>query len=184
MGSEKQNLNDIMNAVSGHLDTLLTNPPAPRPSVLSEIDAFTTLDPLLASLHKEYLDARNVRLCARKDYGAGDGMTDMAALLEDSAWCAMQTRYMEIRADRALMIQAQKIVAQSQAEDRARAQTEKEAEKKQKARMIETYMRMHPKKENATLEALWALVFLLMCEEQNRAMFRAPAFYQFNRIAA
>lgn len=173
-----------MNAVSGHLDTLLANPPAPRPCALSEIDAFVLLDPLLASLRKEYLDARGHRLCAQKDYGAKDGMTDMAMLLEDSAWCAMQTRYMEIRSDRALMAQAQRMMAEADAEDRARISREKEAEKDRKARMIETCMRMHASKDRATLEALWALVFLLMCEEQNRAMFRARLTHDFRRLAA
>lgn len=79
-------------------------------SALTELQAFQILDPLLARLHKEYLDAKDHRAKAIKDFGQDDPMTDMAMLVEDSAWCAMQARYMELRADRVLMAKAQTLM--------------------------------------------------------------------------
>ncbi len=65
---------------------------------LTELDAFIILDDLLASLNKQYLDAKSHRLELSKAYGADDGMTQLAVDMEDSAWCAMQTCFMELRA--------------------------------------------------------------------------------------
>ncbi len=184
MGEKQQRLNDIMNTVSSHLDRVLAeSPSAPRPSTLSELDAFAFLDPLLSSLRKDYLDARGNRLTAAKDFGTDDGLSGMAAILEDSAWCAMQTRYMELRANRTMMAAAQKMIEDSLAEDDARAAKEKESAQKNVASMIETYARMRAAKPVDPSSDFW-LVFFLLFYRAPDVMFRIRPVHQFNRLAA
>lgn len=179
MGTGKS-LQDIMNDVSARLDgALLLPPPVP---VLTELQAFLTFDPLLASLHKEYLDAKDNRAKAVKDFGADDAMTEMAMLVEDSAWCAMQTRYMELRADRALMAKAQDLME----EERLAATRQREKENAKDALRYYNYLdmivRMRRKRES---DMNWAALALLLVLNGNLDGFRFyQPMHQFNRLAA
>ena len=68
------------------------------------------------------------RLKAQKQYGSDDGMTELAVLNEDSAWCTMQTRYLELRNNRDSMARAKSVLAK--AEYAAKRTREKEENKK------------------------------------------------------
>ena len=70
---------------------------------LKDFDAFIALDDCMAALHKDYLTARAQRLALQKQYGADDAMTEMAMDAEESAWAALQTRYIECKADHRLV---------------------------------------------------------------------------------
>lgn len=178
MGKNNALLISIMNDVSGYLDTVQ----APV-SVASEMDAFIALDPLLASLHKRYLDAKQFRIRAQAEYGADDGMADMAVIAEDSAWCAMQTRYMEVRKDRAMMAQAQKLMAEALVEEAAERKREKEKEALKLLELMEFYVRL---RENAQKNSayIW-LVYLLLCSHRNVTYYTPNYVAQnFNRLAA
>lgn len=167
-------LQSIMNDVGAHIVEA-------APPVLNELQAFLIIDPLLAGLHKEYLDAKDNRCKSEKDFGKDDPMTDMALLVEDSAWCAMQTRYMEVRADRALMTQALGLME----EERLKAKIKREQEKAQDALRLYNYMEMLMrirKKEATATNWIWAMIFLF---DQKMLSFRSfQPTHQFNRLAA
>lgn len=77
--AEAKPLQEIMRRVSEGLDL---RAPAPAKAVLNEFDAFLILDGLLTDLNKHYLDAKEQRQSAVREFGEG-GMSDMAAILED-----------------------------------------------------------------------------------------------------
>lgn len=104
-----------MNEMVQRLDTIQPDAHNDVPSkVLNELEAFIEIDATLASLNKQYLDAKTQRKALIALHGAEDAMAEIAIDMEDSAWCAMQTRYIELREQRDLMKQAQRLVRQSE----------------------------------------------------------------------
>jgi hypothetical protein len=175
-----QHLLDIMNEVSARLDHA---PASMRPvRVLDEMQAFMQIDPLLADLHKQYMDAKGTRVQAEKEFGRSDGMTDMAMMMEDSAWCAMQTRYMEVRANRQLMAHAQELIEESRLEDEYRRKKEKEREALRTFDMLQLYARMREAQKN--FSAGWLIVAILYLAQQPDFFRNHHASYRFNRLAA
>ncbi len=167
-------LQSIMNEVGAHIA------PAPSP-VVTELQAFLQIDPLLARLHKEYLDAKDTRCKSEKDFGKNDPMTDMALLVEDSAWCAMQTRYMEVRADRALMAQALSLIE----DERIKANRKREAKNAEAALRLYHYMDFvmrARRKEMQHTGWIWAIMLLLQEKAFSFRVFQPT--HQFNRLAA
>lgn len=175
---------DIMNEVSARLDRAPLKQPvvAYHQEGLDELQAMMALDPLLADLHKQYLDAKSSRLQARKEYGANDGMTELAAMMEDSAWCSMQTRYMEVRADRKLREQANSMVEESRLEAEEHARKKRERETWDYVQAIQTMVRM--REEDRRSAAGWWII-LMMYFTQAVPLFRDhhPS-HRFNRLAA
>lgn len=167
-------LQSIMNEVGAYI--VPTAPP-----VLTELQAFLAIDPLLARLHKEYLDAKETRGQSERDFGKDDPMTDMAVLVEDSAWCAMQTRYMEVRADRALMIQAQGLMDEERMKS-ARQREQKDAEAALRLYNWMEFIARARRKEAWATSWLWAVLLLM---DEKHFTFRAhQPTHQFNRLAA
>lgn len=62
-----------------------------------EIDAFMPVDPVLARLHKEYLEANAQHKRLLRERGARDPMAEVAADMLDSARSAVQTRLIELQ---------------------------------------------------------------------------------------
>jgi len=176
-------LQDIMNNVSSAIERGAV--PMPRAQgAMSELQAFMELDPLLASLHKQYVDARAVRLMAVKDFGAGDAMTEIALLAEDSAWCAMQTRYMELRADRMMMRDAQAMMRESEAEEILARAAEEDRKALEKFYWMNAMARAQEREKKKTDGALWLLaVWILFMGDPPLLRGYQPSF-QFNRMAA
>lgn len=171
---------DVMNEVSARLDR---GPVQTRPAqILDEMQAFMLLDPLLADLHKQYMNAKGTRLQAEKEFGPRDGMTDMAVMMEDSAWCAMQTRYMEVRGNRQMMLQAQELIEESRLEDEYRRKREKEREALRTFEMLQLYARM--REAQKSFSAGWLIVAILYLAEQPNFFRNHHASYSFNRLAA
>lgn len=167
-------LQSIMNDVSACIGKA-----AQVVSPVTELDAFTHFDPLLARLRKEYLDAKAVRCQSEKDFGKDDPMTDMAVMVEDSAWCAMQTRYMEVRADRALMAKVQELMdgeRQKAVQKRGRENLE---DALRYYRHFETIERVR-KKNAGLLEVWWAMLALRTMGGDFRLY---QPTHQFNRLA-
>lgn len=114
-----RSLQDVMRAVAARVEAMPERSAYPvrvseQTSVLSELEAFAALDPLLASLRKDFLDTKAHATVLTAKNGRDDPMAQVAADLQDSAWCAMQTRYLELRAQRSLMRKAQRLVHQSE----------------------------------------------------------------------
>ena len=80
---------------------------------LSEIEAFMQMDDLLAHLHKEYLEAKIHRTQLLAQNGQNDPMAEIAMDMEDSTYCAFQTRYIELRQIRDMMAKAQRLMRES-----------------------------------------------------------------------
>lgn len=126
MGKTTSDIFETMANVSKVLDRMVL------PEPMSELDALALNDTLLGTLRKAYLDARGARKAAESEYGYDDGMTEMAMLVEDSAWCAMQTRYLEVRDEKGAAERAARAIAL----DQRRKQNEQEcAEREEKMRL-------------------------------------------------
>lgn len=177
------NLHEIMNDVSHRLDRVS---PAiythRRREPLSEIQAFAQIDPLLADLCKRYGDARHERMTAEKEFGKDDGITEIALLAEDSAWCAMQTRYMELRADRAKMKWAQDVMEEERLEEEARAKAEARREALRAFDYMQMLARIQAMREKSHAD-LWLALFFLLSGGQSFYRNHYPS-YSFNRLAA
>ncbi|PZO86722.1 MAG: hypothetical protein DI626_05770 [Micavibrio aeruginosavorus] len=175
-------LQEIMNAVSGHLDSVLDAPAIAPVRADDEMAAFLLIDPLLAGLNKQYLDAKSMRRRSEKEYGADDGMTIIAADMEDSAWCAMQTRYMELRNDKAVMKVAKEKMAE-EAEREARAKNlEKEEEQRrsvERAQMLEAI----EKRNQSDFLFLIIVWYVMMNDRWSIFRYDMPS-HSFNRLAA
>jgi hypothetical protein len=146
------------------------------------MDAFIEIDPLLAQLHKDFIDARQMRIKAQSEYGQDNAMTDMAGYSEDSAWCAMQTRYMELRADRDCMAQAQKMVAEDIVELQREQREEREKENLKLYQQMQVYDRMREQKGPSAAAILFFYILLMI---NPRSIFDGPQpSYRFNALAA
>ncbi len=100
-------LSDVLNDLAGGRVAVLAQD-VPARSIVSELDIFLEQDGTLASLNRQYRYAKQQHRAARAEHGVESPMADIAADMEDSAWCAMQTRLMELRSDGALMLFVQK----------------------------------------------------------------------------
>lgn len=97
-------IQDIMNQMAGHMDVILDRRDAAAhgpaaAALMDEVQMWLSVDPLLAELHKQYLDARAHHAKIQARHGDGDPMTDIAADMKDSAQCAVDTRIIELRQD-------------------------------------------------------------------------------------
>lgn len=138
---------------------------------LSELEAFVSMDSTLAALNKEYLEARDYRRELAKLHGHDDPMVEVAADMEDSSWCAMQTRYIELREKRELMEQAQRLMRQS--EDKIEIAIE-EKKKRQVTRFMEWARSLQLLKKNNKPDPIleWALIVVLFSP---RNLLRPPS---------
>jgi len=165
-------LHQIMNDIAGRLDAIdpvqenrLTREP------ISELEAFITLDPLLAHLNKQYQDIKQNRNCTQSD--AFSALNEVAEEQEDSAWCAMQTRYLELRQDGMLMRKARQIMREGLVREELEAREQEEAdavkaekERKKETKAFEENIRLVVRKEkdeNKNANVLeWLLLFWWM----------------------
>lgn len=173
-------LNDIMNDVSRRLD-IIPDAPHPKPqNAVNEMEAFRFIDDLLAKLHKEYVDAKEHRIKAQKEFGASDGMTDLSMILEDSAWCAMQTRYMELRGDAGLMKRAREIMEETRRAEEQAHRRKKEAEEMDQWKIVQMIARMKDKQKQDEA-ILWFII--LVHAGMNNNVFRLAPTHKFNALA-
>jgi hypothetical protein len=174
-------LMDVMNTVSKALDDAIQ---CPRPSAvqtLTELDAFAMNDELLASLRKQYLDAKVLRINSQKQYGADDGMTELAMLGEDSAWCAMQTRYLELRDNRDSMAAAQNVMLEAERIEKHRIQKEEERDA---LAYYKSLQMMKEIKERDKFDYAFLIFAMLMLQNTYKDMFRSNKTHVFNRLVA
>jgi hypothetical protein len=122
--NKEKPLHQIMNDIAGRLDAICpahemasSSPLSPTKKKkraplepLGEMEAFMQLDPLLADLQRQYIDAKLQRQELCKAHGDKDPMSEIAMDMEDSAWCAAQTRYIELRQIRDMMAKVQRLM--------------------------------------------------------------------------
>ena len=126
---------------------------------LSEIEAFIQLDEVLAHLYKQYLEAKTYRQQLSAEHGIDDPMTEIALDMEDSAYCAFQTRYIEARQIRELMERAQRLMRQSV--EAIERQKTKEREEKYKAFIMISKMQEKTREQNKVGGFEYAILLLM-----------------------
>lgn len=167
-------LQEVMNGIVTHEIA----PPQPEtPHVENEFEAFIALDPLLASLNKDYKTARSQRKDLQTTFGADDPMVDIALDMEDSAWCAMQARYLELRKEKETMRRAQSLMRSLEEERIEQAIQEKLEIRHKKAQEIFYLNRMttimkEKNKPSYMLELAYIFLFLM---DELRLKFIDPA---------
>lgn len=130
---------------------------------VTELDAFMQLDDTLASLNRDYINARRHHQEARAEHGADSPMADMAADMEDSAWCAMQTRLMELRAQGDLMRRVQVMILHAEQEQ---TQKIKEREDLKSLDLFYRMQTMRTVKEKNKPSAIYEWLIVLMLFER------------------
>lgn len=156
-------MNDMALGFEAGLETLAVHH-AKVAQPLSEFDAFLELDHMLVALNKEYLEAKAQHKELVKIYGCDDAMAEVAADMEDSAWCAMQTRYLEVRAERKLMAAAQQMMRdaeQEYIEAQEKKAQEKSIEDGQRLIAVARYIEKMREINNGSNDYLLAVVVLL-----------------------
>lgn len=134
------------------------------PKKLSELEAFLFIDSLLASLNRQYLDAKRHRQQLVALYGPDDAMAEVAMDMEDSAWCAMQTRYIELRQQGKLMEQAQRMMreAEQQVAEALERERKRDKEKEFQQYLYWTKILAHIRELNKTPHIFeWAILMLI-----------------------
>lgn len=110
-----------MNKMSGRMDVLLDQRGSAQAArktgvEFDEVHLWISVDPLLADLHKRYLDLRANHRDIAKRHGVRDPMAIIAADMADSARCAADTRLIEIRQNQSLraVVRAARIKAHNE----------------------------------------------------------------------
>jgi hypothetical protein len=118
-------------------------------SELDEFEAFCQFDTLLSALNKDYLTAKAQRQLQEASFGKDDAMAEIAALAEDSAWCALQTRLLELRRDAALRRQVNEIIRRRKT---IALQQKIQEQAKEKADMLRSFFLLMKQKKRAEKE--------------------------------
>jgi hypothetical protein len=154
-----------MNQMAGRMDLLLDHHDPLRAiqgagADFDEIHLWVAADPLLADLHKRYLDLRANHAHVLKRHGAKDPMTDIAADMADSAQCAVDTRLIEVRQDPALCALVRSLKAKAH-----EAMLQEQADRSRHVRARINASHMAGRAERARREAgdsFWMLFVMLM----------------------
>lgn len=95
---KKGSLEDIIGDIAARLDAMRDNALIhPKDDPLDEIEAFMHADPILASLHKHYLDAYARYRKIIGTNGSDDPMAEVSKDMLDSARSAVHTRLLELQ---------------------------------------------------------------------------------------
>ncbi len=176
-------LQSILNDVSKRLDAFQEEEAPVTQDLMSELDVFARLDPLLGDLQKQYRNAQLTRRQQEKQFGHDSAMADVALEAQDSAWCAMQTRYMEVRKDRSLMHKVQSILHRQKQEQLQQQEEKLQTERTHKAEQLRLY---HQLRQNTDIrrdqkgggDILLAWLWLFIFHEKMRFA------HSFERFAA
>lgn len=164
---ENNSLQDVMNAVSKRLDAMRVEDQSAAPDIMSELEAFAALDPLLADLQKQYLNLRLTRSKQEEQFGKDSPMAEVAMEVEDSAWCMAQTRYIELRKDRALMRRVQEMLITQRLTKQQAEELKKQTEVHNKAQQLnsfyhaqQTLQRADRRKSKSVFSWIWLFVYI------------------------
>jgi hypothetical protein len=92
-------------------------------------------------------------------------MADIARDMEDSAWCAMQTRYLELRAERNIMARAQDMMRRRNKQIQDLKERATQRHKQKQAREFMNYLKVIKtvKEKNRTPQIFeWLMLFLIL----------------------
>lgn len=190
-------INDILNKIDARLDDLrLTDDTAPIVSLdpLSEVGLYITSDRLLADLYRQYLEAQRNYINSIQDHGKDSPMTEIASDMSESAFCAMETRLIELREEEGM---AERVLRLQEKQRSEYIETMKKNQAEYARRGIKQPIAINPEKEesindntmtsgdqniNMQFWAVFALSFLQQ-EQQMQENYK-PAVLEFARVAA
>ncbi|MCI5059686.1 MAG: hypothetical protein MRY79_01295 [Alphaproteobacteria bacterium] len=181
--TQGKSLQQIMNEMVTRLDTVhnaTSQQKKSRKGRLSELEAFISLDPVLANLNRQYLEAKAQRCELVALNGKEDAMVEVALDMEDSAWCAMETRLLELRRNGELMRRVQSMLRRSrQKENEQIEETLRAGLEKQRQKFVEWARMAARLKEKNKVPVIfeWAVLMLVF----NIAPFDRPAYSGFKR---
>ncbi len=162
-----RSLNSIMNEMARTQSAMAKVKPRQAHhgmKALTELEAFRLLDNTLENLHKQYIDAKAQTKELVSLNGTDDAMASVAIDMEDSAWCAMQTRYLELREKRHLMAQAQDMMRRRERQLNDLKERVEQSHKQRQARDFMNYLKLMEmiKKKNKTPQIFeWLMLFLI-----------------------
>ena len=192
-------INDILHKIDARLDDLrLTDDTAPVVSLdpLSEVGLYITNDRLLADLYRQYLEAQRNYISSIQDHGKNSPMTEIASDMSESAFCAMETRLIELReeegmAERVMRVQEKQRaeyidkMKQNQAEYARRGLRQPVAINAEKDHGMNNGNALNYAADQTMNMNFWA-VFALSFLQQEQQMHETykPAANEFSRVAA
>jgi hypothetical protein len=168
---------DVMNQLAERGDDV--SGPVIRMDLLDEVDSYKSMDPVLADLYKQYLDARAVYGSLLRSHGVDDPMVQVAEDRLESCLSAFETRLIELRQDMALR---QAAVARLQTMRTHMERLDEEnhrASQKYKKRMQEYAEERRIDRARAESESSFA-TFLLLC---SMLRYSSAHAYQSLRVA-
>lgn len=101
---DRRSIEELMREMLQRLECVHAedNPQSPEERAvenpLSEMETHMASDPILANLHKDYLDAKQYHEMSVTRFGTDDPMVEAAGDMRDSADSAMSTRLIELQA--------------------------------------------------------------------------------------
>ena len=181
-------INDILSKIDQRLDDLrMTDMSAPSVSLdpLSEVGLYITNDPLLADLYRQYLESQKHYIASIQTHGKDAPMTEIASDMSESAFCAMETRLIELREEKELrekVMRVQETQRQRYVEEMKSRQAEyarRGIQQPQALTNIQKPVSSHKDNNNtnASFWALFAISFLQQENEMNR--YEGPAASEF-----
>jgi len=184
----EKSLHQIMNEIVGRIETLTPGeqfaslkPDSARPKAksykdpLSELEAFAKLDDLLAHLQKQYLDAKQHCKQAVEEHGADSAMAEMAMDMQDSAWCMLQTRHVELRQVRDMMDKAQRLMRDSREEKENERAKEKQKEFSAFIMLAKAQAKLREQEQRGGFEYAILLLIFNLVPAPTRQQFYTPA---------
>ncbi len=96
-------INEILAKIDQRLDEVrLSDYSEPLQSLdpLSEVGLYISSDRLLADLYRQYLEAQRHYITSIQTHGTNAPMTEIASDMSDSAYCAVETRLIELREEK------------------------------------------------------------------------------------
>jgi|MDSW01.1.fsa_nt_gb hypothetical protein len=179
-------IQDILGQIEKRLKTLEvfdTSAPTVSLDPLSEVGLYISRDKLLADLYRQYLEAQRNYIISVKRHGAQDAMTEIAQYTADSAYCAMETRLIELRGNPEMQVQIERV----QKKQRAAYESDMKKRQEEYARRGITQpdgisQQTRHKETNKSSNMLW-FMFMISMMEQEMERSRATRMH-FARAAA
>lgn len=163
-----------------------TGLPEDAAEMLTSVQAFIAVDPLLASLHKQSVDAKARHGALIKSHGKHAPMTIVAADMSDSAESAFKTRLIEVKRNCELRARARalrrklKVLAEMEHNAKSvRRHARMQEEYHRQRRDGRTRVRKEAEDSHALLLWLWWMLYFTS-KRATRALSLANAFAQVN----
>lgn len=129
---------------------------------ISEATPFLGTDDVILGLLKDYLNAKADYQGTLLSYGSDNPMTEIAADHADSAWCALQARLFELKADKAAAARAKMLEKINNNTCEARQESRSRRLKAEREELRATAYRRRRRIERRNDDGNWILFILFL----------------------